>query len=81
MRQKRCVANIQSELAMLVGMPLTGGHLMTGRLESLVDFIDNPESRVTCVVMLDVSRSMTGEAIAEVNAGIQRFKMSWKRTS
>ena len=47
---------------------------MTSRLENLVEFIDNPESRVACVVMLDVSRSMTGTAIDEVNAGIQRFK-------
>lgn len=47
---------------------------MTSRLENLVEFIDNPESRVACVVMLDVSRSMTGTPIAEVNAGIQRFK-------
>ena len=47
---------------------------MTSHLENLVEFIDNPESRVACVVMLDVSRSMTGTPIAEMNAGIQRFK-------
>ena len=47
---------------------------MTSRLEHLVDFVENPESRVACVVILDKSRSMTGVPIAEVNAGIQRFK-------
>lgn len=38
-----------------------------------VEFADNPEPRVPCVLLLDTSASMRGEAIAELNAGLRRF--------
>lgn len=38
-----------------------------------VEFADNPEPRVPCVLLLDTSASMQGEAIAELNAGLRRF--------
>lgn len=37
------------------------------------DLIDNPTSRCACVLMLDTSSSMSGEPIAELNRGLQRF--------
>ena len=36
-----------------------------------LDLIENPESRLACVVIVDTSASMLGEPIAEVNAGIR----------
>ena len=36
-----------------------------------LDLIENPESRLACVVIVDTSASMSGEPIAEVNAGIR----------
>lgn len=49
------------------------------RLANLVEFVNNPESRVPCVVLLDTSASMGWEVadpppIAQVNDGIKRFK-------
>ncbi len=38
------------------------------------EFADNPEPRALCVLVLDSSGSMQGKAIAELNAGLQRFK-------
>ena len=38
-----------------------------------LDLIENPESRLACVIIVDTSRSMSGEPIAEVNAGIRRL--------
>lgn len=40
---------------------------------SEVDLIENPESRLACVVIVDVSNSMSGQPIREVNAGIRRL--------
>jgi uncharacterized protein YegL len=37
-------------------------------------FAENPEQRTACVLLLDVSGSMDGEPIAELNAGLQFYK-------
>jgi len=38
------------------------------------DFATNPEPRCPCVLLLDVSGSMAGQAIAELNNGLVTFK-------
>ena len=38
------------------------------------NFADNPEPRCPCVLLLDVSGSMSGQPIAELNAGLTVFK-------
>ena len=38
-----------------------------------LDLIENPESRLACVVLVDTSSSMSGHPIEEVNAGIRRL--------
>ncbi|WP_116812888.1 vWA domain-containing protein [Steroidobacter cummioxidans] len=38
------------------------------------DFIDNPENRCPCVLVLDTSGSMQGRPIAELNEGLAQFK-------
>jgi uncharacterized protein YegL len=38
------------------------------------EFADNPERRAPCVLLLDVSGSMNGSPIAQLNAGVQTFK-------
>jgi uncharacterized protein YegL len=38
------------------------------------DFAENPEPRVACVLLLDVSGSMAGAPIAELNAGLTAYK-------
>ena len=38
------------------------------------DFAVNPEPRCPCVLVLDVSTSMSGDAINQLNAGLQLFK-------
>ena len=38
-----------------------------------VDFIDNPEPRCPCVLIVDTSGSMGGEPIAALNSGIEQF--------
>jgi uncharacterized protein YegL len=38
------------------------------------DFAENPEPRCPCVLVLDVSGSMNGAPIAELNAGLQVYK-------
>jgi uncharacterized protein YegL len=37
-------------------------------------FADNPEPRCACLLLLDVSGSMSGRPIAELNAGLVAFK-------
>jgi uncharacterized protein YegL len=37
------------------------------------EFVDNPEPRCPCVLLLDTSKSMSGKAIAELNAGLKLF--------
>lgn len=38
------------------------------------DFASNPEPRCPCILILDVSGSMSGQPIAELNAGLSVFK-------
>ncbi len=38
------------------------------------DFAQNPEARCPCLLLLDVSGSMRGEPIAELNAGLATFR-------
>jgi uncharacterized protein YegL len=38
------------------------------------EFADNPEPRCPCLLLLDVSGSMNGQPIAELNSGIAAFK-------
>lgn len=38
------------------------------------DFASNPEPRCPCVLLLDVSGSMGGQPISELNAGLITFK-------
>src|SRR5262245_17072036 len=38
------------------------------------NFAENPEPRVPCVLLLDVSSSMSGEKIAELNSGLGVYK-------
>ena len=38
------------------------------------DFVDNPEPRCPCVLLLDTSGSMSGRPIQQLNEGIQLFK-------
>lgn len=39
-----------------------------------VEFAENPEPRVPCVLLLDVSYSMNGQPIAELNNGLVAYK-------
>jgi uncharacterized protein YegL len=39
-----------------------------------MDFADNPEPRCPCLLLLDVSGSMGGAPIDELNKGLQQFK-------
>lgn len=38
------------------------------------EFVDNPEPRCPCVLLLDTSTSMSGKPIDELNSGLQTFK-------
>jgi len=38
------------------------------------EFVDNPEPRCPCVLLLDTSRSMSGTPIDELNAGLELFR-------
>ena len=39
-----------------------------------IEFADNPEPRCPCLLLLDVSGSMQGQPIAELNAGLTAFR-------
>lgn len=39
-----------------------------------VSFVDNPEPRCPCVLLLDNSGSMSGDPIRQLNAGLQQFQ-------
>ncbi|MDR1740340.1 MAG: VWA domain-containing protein [Synergistaceae bacterium] len=50
---------------------------MTRRASTIAsddDFAGNPEPRCPCVLLLDVSESMVGQPIDELNAGLTTFK-------
>jgi len=38
------------------------------------EFVENPEARCPCLLLLDCSGSMMGEPISQLNAGIMNFK-------
>src|SRR5215831_3374914 len=38
------------------------------------EFVNNPEPRCPCVLLVDTSGSMRGEPINELNAGLMTFK-------
>lgn len=40
----------------------------------VAEFVDNAEPRCPCILLLDVSQSMSGDPIAELNRGIVTFK-------
>ncbi len=39
-----------------------------------IEFAENPEPRVPCLLLLDTSGSMSGSPIAELNTGVRTFK-------
>ncbi len=43
------------------------------KVEEAVEFAENPEPRCPCVLLLDVSKSMRGEAIQALNRGLVAF--------
>ena len=49
------------------------------RLEDAVEFAENPEPRCPCVLLLDTSGSMQGEAINALNEGLKTFKEELNR--
>ncbi len=38
------------------------------------EFIDNPEQRCPCLLLLDTSGSMSGQPISELNQGLLAFR-------
>jgi uncharacterized protein YegL len=42
--------------------------------DNALEFVDNPEPRCLCMLVLDTSRSMEGEPIAALNRGLQVFR-------
>ncbi|MBR8829021.1 MAG: VWA domain-containing protein [Gomphosphaeria aponina SAG 52.96 = DSM 107014] len=44
------------------------------RLDEAVEFAENPEPRCPCVLLLDVSTSMSGEKINALNEGLRLFE-------
>ncbi|MBI4333722.1 MAG: SUMF1/EgtB/PvdO family nonheme iron enzyme [Chloroflexi bacterium] len=46
----------------------------TPRREEAVEFAENPEPRCLCVLLLDTSGSMQGNAVASLNEGLRAFK-------
>lgn len=47
---------------------------MTEQISFKPEFAENPEPRCPCLLLLDVSGSMAGQPIAELNAGLAVFK-------
>lgn len=48
---------------------------------ALAEFADNPEPRCPCLLLLDVSMSMQGEKIRELNGGLRAFEEELKGDS
>lgn len=46
------------------------------KLDEAVEFAENPEPRCPCVLLLDTSGSMKGEALDHLNQGIEAFQCS-----
>lgn len=53
----------------------------TLRLDEVVEFAENPEPRCPCVLLLDTSGSMQGNAIAALNQGLQSFQEELSKNS
>ncbi len=51
---------------------------MTDEHLQQVDFVQNPEPRCPVVLVVDVSGSMAGKPIAELNQGLQDFSQTLK---
>ncbi len=49
------------------------------KLAEAVEFAENPEPRCPCVLLLDVSGSMSGAPIEALNAGLQTFREELNR--
>jgi uncharacterized protein YegL len=59
---------------MLVGEEKVSEMAEPSQLEEAVEFAENPEPRCACVLLLDTSGSMQGDAISALNAGLRSFK-------
>lgn len=44
------------------------------RLEDSIEFVENPEPRCPCVLLLDTSASMQGDPISALNEGLEAFR-------
>lgn len=51
-------------------VPFTSDHVVFGT----ENFAENPEPRVPCVLILDVSGSMNGQPIKELNDGLRQYR-------
>lgn len=51
------------------------------KLEDAVEFAENPEPRCPCILLLDTSGSMQGEAIEALNDGLRVFRDELNRDS
>jgi uncharacterized protein YegL len=51
---------------------------MTQNSLEAIEFVENPEPRCAVALVLDVSGSMSGPSIAELNAGLQEFDKDLK---
>lgn len=47
----------------------------TGK-DLIAEFMENPEPRVPCLLLIDISHSMRGDPMAELNGGLQSFPPS-----
>lgn len=54
---------------------------MTDQIIFEPEFATNPEPRCPCLLLLDVSGSMNGRPIAELNAGLQAFRSELQEDS
>ncbi len=45
----------------------------------VVEFADNPEPRCPCVLLLDISGSMSGAPVAQLNGGLEMFRDSLQK--
>lgn len=50
-------------------------------LEEAIEFAENPEPRCPCILLLDTSGSMHGEALAALNEGLRTFRETLCRDS
>ena len=54
---------------------MTDDHLLDDQMPfPTPDIVGNPEPRCPCLLLLDVSGSMSGEPITELNEGLKAFR-------